>query len=396
MNLLFKNRVLAFLVSVFFATHPINTLFVNYITASVFAIQLIVMSWSVITFVLAQKGKKSLHLYLASLILFLLAGLCHETALALPFYLMATTYLLNDRTSRTNWAIYLPYFLITIILLSLKLQITIVASNFFQKAGHLPIHLFSYLATISQLIIWYLSKLVSLQGIVLIFKTPLIKENVAAWVTVLFILLGLFFSSFRWKKNAPEIPFAISWLMIGFMTVAVGSVYELKHGFLIEPHWLFFPSLGFFILLAYCLLYLNRFLPQRYIYALIVVIILIFVTTTRNLNQIWAEEKRYCQYWAKQAPNFAAPLSYLASAYMGEGNFLLARKCLNEIINMGFSDGMVYYKIGSVDLAEGKIEEAQQNFKKALEFSPESSVIHYSLALVNLKKMNGIPLESIY
>ena len=60
---LFGNKNLALLTSLLFAVHPVNGLFVNYITAGYLAVQIIALSWSAITFLLALEKRNAFFLF---------------------------------------------------------------------------------------------------------------------------------------------------------------------------------------------------------------------------------------------------------------------------------------------------------------------------------------------
>ena len=48
-----------------------------------------------------------------------------------------------------------------------------------------------------------------------------------------------------------------------FLPVFFGSSFELRYGFILEPHWLFFPSLGMFVILSQYLLQLKRVISKK-------------------------------------------------------------------------------------------------------------------------------------
>ena len=82
-----KDDMLAFLVSALYIIHPINGIVVNYITASVFALQVIFISASILSVLGSIDRQDNRFLYYASLLLMVLALLCHETSIMTPFYL---------------------------------------------------------------------------------------------------------------------------------------------------------------------------------------------------------------------------------------------------------------------------------------------------------------------
>ena len=86
---------LGLLAGVGYLLHPINGIMVNYITASVFSAQVILMTLSMICIWRADYLGR-----LASFFFFALALMCHETAMALPFYATAMVWVMKREDRR--------------------------------------------------------------------------------------------------------------------------------------------------------------------------------------------------------------------------------------------------------------------------------------------------------
>jgi len=154
------DRKCALLTSVLFCVHPINGLFVNYITASVFGIQVLAMALASILFLknidTAHPSRWRSILVGISLII---ACLSHETAFALPIYLFLMAYLLRQKSFKDSLNKTLSYFIIVGIFFLFRIKFASLSSNISDKVALLDLNAFEYIATVTRLLTWYLSQL---------------------------------------------------------------------------------------------------------------------------------------------------------------------------------------------------------------------------------------------
>jgi hypothetical protein len=109
---LFQNQILAFLTGLLYLVHPINGVFVNYITANVFAAEVILLILSLMCLWLSWESKWKIWLYSLSLLFFAISLLCHETAMAMPFYVMCLLFFVKKQSKRQVMLKSLPFFLL--------------------------------------------------------------------------------------------------------------------------------------------------------------------------------------------------------------------------------------------------------------------------------------------
>ena len=83
------NDNLAFLTSIFYLIHPINGIVVNYISASVFAFQVIFMLGTILLLWESLERKNNRTLYFLSLLFSFLSLFWHESGIMAPFYVSA-------------------------------------------------------------------------------------------------------------------------------------------------------------------------------------------------------------------------------------------------------------------------------------------------------------------
>ena len=83
------NYNLAFLAGLFYLIHPINGIVVNYISASVFALQVIFMLGTILLLWESLERKNNRALYFLSLLFSFLSLFWHESGMMTPFYISA-------------------------------------------------------------------------------------------------------------------------------------------------------------------------------------------------------------------------------------------------------------------------------------------------------------------
>ena len=375
LNSLLNDRTLSLITSLLFAMHPLSGILMNYKNlGAVLSLQALAMIWASIFF-LKEKQK------ILSLLLFIIANLCHDTAIILPLYLLLFSYFKNQKLTKRDIIRTVPFFIIAALFLTIRLSLTSASGGTLEQIKLYPLNFLEYLATYAKIIAWYVSKFINLDGIVLIWAAPVVKTHLFAWISLLIaggaVLAGIFAS----RKKYPEIFLLVGWLVIGFAAVAWGSLYGLQYGLLIEPHWLIFPSIGIFALMAFALLKLRDLIDKRIFYVLIAAVLFTLIAFTRDANRTWAHEKIYCKYWLKYVPGFIPAKNFLASHYMRQGQMGEAKKLLLEIVQAEPTHALTYSKLGWIYYLEGDFKEAIKNYEQALRLFPNSVVIKHYLGL---------------
>lgn len=397
---LFVNQSLAFITSLLFAVHPINGLFVNYITASVYGVQMIALSWALITFALTLKNRGNLSaLYTISFFCFIIALLCHETSVVFPFYLMSTLFFLKKYSLRQSFMKCIPYIFLMIIFLISRMRFASLGSSILDKLFLSGITFFEFTATFVKLILWYVSKFILPQGIVIKWVTPITQENIFLWNLAFLLLCLSIIAIYRLKDKYPSVMWSLSWLVIGFAPVAFACFFQVHIGLIIEPHWLFFTSIGIFVSMALLLLNLRKILKLKKPFHILIIVVLlsVFVSISISYNRLWGDEEQYSRFWSKQAPGLKAPIFYLASVYMDKGEYREARRHFLNIIENAFTDWQIYNNLGLMDMDENNYDRAIYNFQMALKIFPESSVSHNNLGIAYLyKDESGLAEEAFF
>ncbi len=385
---LWSNKALAMIVSVLFCVHPLNGIMVNYITAGFFSIQLLGMIWAIIGFLTALEKEKRIYLFL-SILAMAVALLCHETSLIFPLYLVGTLYFLKDYSWAKSIRASLPYLGVTVAYFIFRFYFASLQTSVLDKVALHHLTIPQYVATVTKLFSWYFSKLIFPSEIIFIWVITPLREGWVLWfvtgiVSLFFLIVCLVYG----KRKSSVIGLSLFWLMAGFLPVLLACLYQPAKGIIFEPHWVFFPSIGFFVLASYGLLNLRRFFSREFVIVLGVLGIGFLVVASRISNELWRNDKIYAHHWLAQIPEYKDAFYCLGFAYFKEGEFVQAREYFRKAIAGRFSDWQIYLNLGLMDYEENRIEAAQNNFEKAEQLFPSSAVVQNNRGLVCLKNLH--------
>ena len=322
---LFGRRQLSVLVAFLYAVHPINGGVVNYATMNVAGTFVLCLQLSFFLFLLFLRHEKnSFHWF--ALIAFTWGLLSHPVGVIFPFYLFCLLYFLKQvPLTRCIW-LCLPSAAISAGYLLFRLFFFAIQGVYEHTAFAVNSSVFSYLATIIDLDLWYFSKLFFMKDIVFLWTGVFVTEGVAVRVVLGvavaaalgYLLLGV------WKRGLNA--FALAVLAGGFLPAAIASfVHYPMADPMIEPHWFYFSSFGFFLLLANGILYLKKWVRGETLAVVVCALLVAGVLVVRSANTNWKDEATYSYFWLSVSPRNLTP-------YLGYGNSLLDQgKCEDAI-----------------------------------------------------------------
>ncbi len=392
-----KNRDLALLTAALFCVHPMNGLMVNYITAAYLIVQVLSMLLSVWFYSKSLENPSHGRLFmLFSFLFFVLALMCHETAVILPAYLLGISFVRSRgrvitalKESLAFWGILFAYFVFRFCYVSLK-------SNLLDKISHFDhLNFFVYGASFIKLIGWYVSQIFVMDGIVLIWMTA--PETEQLWIpffVLMFFCAVFIYSVIKFGWRDPRVLSAL-WFLVGCIPVSLGCFFSPAAGFMIEPHWLFFSSLGIFVLIAYSILAFRPRVKQTLWNVFVIVFVSQLIVTSWSYNRLWSNEEQYCRHWVAQVKGNRAAKFYLANAVMRKGDFVEAKSLFLDSLSNNFLDWQVYGNLGNMAMEEKKYDESKYYFEKALSIKPSSFVIVNNLGVLALRS-NDLTLAADY
>ena len=383
---LFRNKELAFLTAALYALHPINSMLVNYVTVTVITTFVLCLQLSFLFVLKYLDSQKKNHLTW-SLVFFLFALFSHEMSMVYPAYVFCLLYFLRGFSLRKALIFILPYLAMSAVYLlyrmfffSLKGQASAVLS---------VIHLFDvYISSIMTLIYWYLGKLFFPQGIVFLWSA-VIEEHYNPFEVYRFfalVLLTGYLIFFRWKKGLKA--FALSVFVAGLLPVFISSYAHFPFAEpMIEPHWFYFSSIGFFILLAKAVLILKEKASARAFNILLGIWLGVSIILLQGNNVQWRTQESYCGYWIKENPANMTP-------FYGMGQVMLDRRDGRRAVAY-FEAGLKVSKkhsayiladIGYGYFLKGDDARALEQYDAALKEDPGYSVTYYYLGLLRWRQ----------
>ena len=353
-HLLFNDKFLSLLTSAFFVVHPIHTEAISYISGRADPLAALFMLLCFICYI-KQLHTKSVSLYFIILLSYTLALLSKEYSLILPLLILLYHYTFKKRIRAKD---FFPILGVASTFIVLRLTIL--------KLSTPHLHLDSLLQRIPG---FFIALANYLRIMVLPFHLHMAhgKElfsftNPQALVGAI-ILVTLLIYTLKIKNSNSLIFFSISWFFIGLLPVS--NLYPLN-AYMAE-HWLYLPSIGFFIILSKCLSRMYRAGHLRIFTAVFIVGLLFFYSNlTIKQNEYWRSPIVFYKRTLRYAPDNNTLLNNLANAYRADGRYNKAIILFEKLLEGDPSVG-IYSNLGLTYHYIGQNEKAVTLFKKAIE-----------------------------
>jgi len=391
-------KLLPFLTALFFGVHPIHTEAVTYIASS---INTIGIAFFLAAFYLYLRKKSLLSLVFAGLAFF-----TYELTLTLPVLVIFTDLLVlkispSKIISLLRKKLLIYGGLIALVLIYLLARVVSIQTI---GRGDYPLDSF-YLTmlTMAKVLLKYLQLLVlpvnqSINhvlpgGIVSGYYLDLKTEAIAAQhflsiytVSAVVILGLLFILAFRLRRKYPIITFSIGWLLLSLLPASnLMPVQEFM-----AERYLYIPSVGFCLLLAYLILNLNFVVSKQpsktFNERLKIIAVLLLATSYLVLtflrNTVWYDALSLWLDTAKKTPQSEIAYYNLGNAYLRKNQKELAvNSYLQAIKNKPKSMGS-YINLGNTYMSLGRLELAKNAYTNALAIDPNSPTNYNNLGVV--------------
>ncbi len=380
---------LALLTSALYAVHPINSMLINYVTATVITTFVLMNELCILSFWLFLERRQKIF-YVVSVLFFILALLSHEMSLAMPLYLAGMLYFLKRAPLKRIVFLILPFFLLAVVYACLRMKFfsfsrVILGTDKAIEVGG------SFIPSIATLIAWYVTKLVWPFKFLFLWTGTLVKTQLLLKTFLFIIAVGgfLYVVLLRWRAGLKAF---LLWIFgAGFIPVAFSSFTYLPFlGPIIEPHWFYFSSIGFFALAAYLFLSWKEKLGLRIWMTVIASLIVLNIFLLRENNKLWKDQKTYCEYWLKLNPRRnLTPYYGLGKAYMNKKDYAKAAYYFQKGIDeVNYSNIFVLSDLGYCYLALGNETSAQKMLEAALNEDINYSYTYHYIGLLALEKNN--------
>ena len=371
-NSLFGNSMLSFFVSVLFVVHPVHTGAVSYVSGRADSLALLFM---LLTFVFYVKGLRLAALSYA------LALLSKETALILPLLLLlrdgsGVEYrpvpkgdrpIFNSRT--------VPIFIITGAYVLLRLTVLRPLLSHVPHSTTLLQRLPGFFVAITS----YIRLLFFPFDLHMEYGNKIFSFSYPGAIVGMAITAALLAFAFIRRKKDSLTFFSITWFFIALMPVS--NLYPIN-AYMAE-HWLYLPSIGFFILAANGL----KLLYEKKTYRIPGMIIFIAATTgfsylTIKQNTYWKDPVSFYEATLKHSPSNARVLNRLGMAHDARGERKKAVAFYKQAIAVNPSYPNTYVNLGSAYKNMGNTKDAILAFEKAIQLDPGLPEAYNNLGII--------------
>ena len=351
-SLMFQDALLSLFASLMFVVHPIHTEAVSYIAGRADPMAALFM---LLCFICYLKGLR------LAVLCYALALLSKETALVLPFLL-----LLYPNRKRS---LFLPIASLSVLYIILRLTV-LKHVLFAAPAGTTLVERIpGFFVAIAN----YMRILIAPFGLHMEYAEPPFSMGNPLAIFGALVVLFLLAFAVKARKNNKLIFFSIMWFFIAL--IPVSNLFPINSH--MAEHWLYVPSIGFFILLAY-------FTLSRRLIA--VLLIALYLVLTINQNAYWKGPISFYERTIKYAPQNARICTNLATNYITQGKMDEAIALYKRAIKANPAFAEAYNNLGNIYNSRGKKKEAISLYEKAISINPNYTdaynnlgVVHYEL-----------------
>lgn len=368
---LFKNTFVAFTTSLLFLIHPVQTEAVSYVSGRGDPLAFLLMM--ITLFLSLSNNKKAIHW---SYIFFIGALLSKELALMTPFLIFIShlfkTNVISKKTIISALKKSSIYFIIAIFYFVLRITVFNFANtlNFYKTENDYSSSLFVRLNTFLNILPIYGSLLILPVHLFMERDVTIqIYKTITMYTFIVFsFFIGMTGIFWYFRKNYSIFLFSFLWFIIAFGPTSGiipinGIFYE---------HFLYFPSVGFFLFLSY-LLYLIIEKGNKYFSFFIIICFFIYITflsiRTIGRNFEWNNPITFYNQTLQYAKT-ARIYNNLAMAYAESNNHSKAIETYKKAINFSDVYPESHYNLGNTYSAINDYKNAEREYKEALRLNP--------------------------
>jgi len=365
-SILWNDEILSLLVSALFLVNPLHTEAVSYISGRSDSLSALFILLSLIFYIKALNSK-NLYLFLIMLFSYVFALLSRENSLVLPAILLVYHYIFRRKINVRNFTAVLGISVAYIIfrLTSLSYLSPHLHSNtsLLQRIPGFFVALSNYM----RLLLLPFNLHMDYSNKVFSFSNP--KAIVGT-----IMLVVLLFYCFRKINKDRLVSFAILWFLVTLLPQS--NLYPLN-AYMAE-HWLYLPSIAFFIILARYLSPIYR--NYKTLGMIFIVGLLVFYSyLTIRQNNYWRDPILLNKITIKYAPDSHRAYNDLGCVYDALNMKDQAIASYKKALEINPNSAGVYYNLGNTYASLNKIDQAIASYKKALEINP-----NYPQAYCNL------------
>jgi Flp pilus assembly protein TadD len=392
-----ENLMIAGIAALFWAVHPVHTEAIAYIAGRADPLYGLFMLLSIVCFIIFAKrtrsGTKTNIIYGLSIMFFILSLLSKEIIIAMPlliflymfFFLKSTEKDHLYRKLKWNWV---PYAVIVVVYGWLRLTVLSFA-DIAPPSAFNKIPLIFRLLTFFRTIIIYVKLMIFPVGLHMERSIAITKSilHPAALIALGFIACVVW-AAVKTYKHDRLVSFGIVWFFANLLPVS--NLIPIN-SFLAE-HWIYMASIGPFLLVGIGVyrLYSEKLSGRRMLQiGLLVLVALILAmygraTIIRNLD--WKDEISFFNSTLKYHPKNARLYLNLGNTYYEKGQIEDAIEQYRKAIDINKKYAVAYGNIGSAYLHKKQPDVAEEYLEKAISLKYNYPIAHYNLGIVYFQR----------
>ena len=370
-SILFKDNILSFLTSALFIVHPIHSETVAYISNRADMLVVLFMLLCFI-FYIKQLDSKDIGTYILMSASYVLALLSKENSLILPALLLLYHYTFKKKI---KIRVIIPVLAITFGYAMLRLS--------FLKSDSTDIF---WANTVFQRIPGFFVAICNYVKLLLVpfnlhmdYGTELFNFTDPGAIVGIILLTSSLLYAAKVRRSNGLIFFSISWFFLTLLPVS--NIYPL-FSYMAE-HFLYLPSIGFFLLLAKGLCYLYKNKEVRILVTIFILGLLTFSSfLTVRQNEYWREPMSTHKRTLEHNPHSKVAIFNLAVIYGRIGRYEEAIEFYKKVIEINPGYAKAYSNLAVLYYETGNKAEAIELYKKAIEIDPNYIKAYNNLGAV--------------
>ena len=382
--------MIAFLGSLLWLTHPIQTQAVSYIYQRLASLTAFFFLLSLFCYIKGRvtQAKTRAAFFVLSILFGLCALFTKQNAATLPFFIILAEFFLfqpqSFKLERKKLIFLILFAGLFILIAGIYLRsdfISRIALGYEKREWTL----FERVLTQPRVVIFYLS--------LLIFPHPsrlnldhdfAISHSLfspfTTFLSLLFIIGSIGLAIFLMRRNR-LISFALFWFFGNL--VIESSILPLE---MVFEHRVYLPSMGLIVLLIGLFVSLTKKEWEKWVTALVIPFILLFSYWTYERDSVWGNTLTLWTDAAKKSPHKARPHYNLGNIYYRADRFDEAISEHKKAITIEPNDEKAHYNLGNAYFKKGKLANAIVEYKQAILIKPDHAKAHYNLGTCYYRK----------
>ena len=378
-----KKKQIAFIAGLLFLVHPVHNEAVAYISGRADLLAGMFMLSSIIFFAIYpnQEKRKGNILYSASVICFVLALLSKELALMIPILLLLYDFSFRREIfSRFKNFIkrYAAFILIGLIYAVLRLTVL----KFSAGQG---LYLTAYYSWYARLIIFLHAFSIYLRILFLpidlhmcrVFTLSLRMLDPTTLLSAASFFLSIILLVYSYRKSK-LIFFSVAWYLILLLPQS-GLFYPINA--FMADHFLYLPSIGFFLLLGFLL---TKYCSRKIVAIIMIILVGFYAPLTAILNYSWRKPEHFYKRIIKYSPYCIDAHYNLGVYYRNVGRYKEAEEKFKKIVKYHYNEHQIRFHLADIYVKTQRYDEAIQELNTVLKLMPsfKQSEIYNNLGYI--------------